>query len=266
MISRHLLFAALLSCACHGGSPGPSAGSNSNWLQRCETNTTCATHTSCECGGCTRGCTKDSECAGLADARCVLDGDAALRSMCGESSGRTGLCLPACEAGSCGAGRVCVLGACVLAPLPSVDACSALSAPSDTERTREDDLLDKFERMRLEGGVVCGSEPPTTPGLALRFDPRLACAARLLATDLNVTRAHSLIDSLGRGSGERLGAAGYRASLWAEGYNFGATSAERALELVLSDSTACKSLTLPGLVDVGVAHVGDVDVLTVAAE
>jgi hypothetical protein len=57
----------------------------------------------------------------------------------------------------------------VLAPLPSVDACSALSAPSETERTREDELLAAFERVRLEGGVVCGSEPPTTPGLPLRF-------------------------------------------------------------------------------------------------
>ena len=141
-----------------------------------------------------------------------------------------------------------------------------LSSPSAEQRTREDELLQAFEELRVQGGVVCGADAATAPAPALRYDARLSCAARALAADLDVTRQHSLTDSSGRGSSERMTAAGYSANTWGEAYWFGASTASAALSNMLSDLGACRGLSTAGLADVGVAHVGDVDVLTTAAE
>jgi hypothetical protein len=159
-----------------------------------------------------------------------------------------------------------VLAACVPATLPANDFCGSVALPGDEERTRDDELLDAVEQMRLRGGVSCANMAASSAGSALRFDPRLSCAARVFAADLNATHSHDLTDSLGRSSTERMSAAGYAPASWAEGFAFGALNASDALASMLSDSAACTGLTDARLLDVGVAHVGDVDVVTVAAE
>lgn len=266
MIEWRLLLVAFALGACHEGSPTPSAGSNSNWLTGCERDTDCAKSTTCQCGSCTRVCGSEVDCSALAGARCVPNAEAAVRSMCRESANNSSLCLPQCEAGTCGAGSACVLGACVLASLPGNDFCGSVELPSDGERAREDELLDAAEQMRLQGGISCAGSAASVSGVALRFDARLSCAARVLATDLYATRLHNLTDSRGRTSPQRMSAAGYAPSVWAEGFAYGAASGSDALASMLSDASACSGLTNSRALDVGVAHVGDVDVVTVAAE
>lgn len=253
---------ALLACGCREGA-APSAGSNSNWLKSCDTDASCGAQTSCHCGACTRTCATDTDCAELEDAQCVHEGGPELRSLCATDVG-AGLCLPRCEPGSCGPGRVCMLGACVIVTPPGGELCSALDAPTDDERVREDEVMSHFQSLRIEGGVACGSGTPSGSGSALRFDARLTCAARALAADANVTRDFGLVDSQGRSTADRLRAAGYAFQFWGEGIAAGARNAERALSLMLSDESACVGLTAPATVDVGVAHVGDIDVVTVA--
>lgn len=259
------LLIALLLSACHEGSPSPTAGSNSNWLMRCDQDADCGAATSCQCGSCSRVCDSDADCAALAGARCVPNSEAAVSSLC-RSAAASNLCLPSCEAGACGSERVCVLGACLLAAPPAGDFCGSVAPPEDAQRTLEDELLDAVEQMRLQGGVSCPNMAASLAGSALRFDPRLACAARVFAADLSATRSRSLTDSLGRSSTERMNAAGYVPVTWAEGFAYGAANASAALSSMLSDSAACTGLTNARLLDVGVAHVGDVDVVTVAAE
>jgi hypothetical protein len=199
----------------------------------------------------------------------VLREDAALKSMCSAGAPESGLCLPRCTAGSCGADQICVLGACVLAGSSDSALCATDSRGSEAggeEQTRADELLQVFEELRLQGGSICGSEAATEAAPALRYDARLSCAATALAADLNMTHLHSLTDSEGRSSSERMREAGYSARLWGEAYSFGAATAADALSNMLSDASACRGLSATALTDVGVAHVGDVDVITTAAQ
>jgi hypothetical protein len=261
-----LVFAALLSAACHEGNPGPTAGSNSNWLQRCDVDADCSATTACRCGSCTRSCTAEADCKGLGDARCVSHGAPAWRSLCGADEPEVGLCLPRCEAGSCGSGRACVEGACVLAEPPATELCATLTPASDDERARDDELIAAVESMRVQGGVVCGSDAKTAAANALALDARLMCAARAFASDLNITHGGSLTDSVGRSTSERLGAAGYTTRSWGEGFAYNQGSGASALSSILRDAGACRGLTDPNAIDIGVAHTGSVDVITVAAE
>ncbi|MFZ5889430.1 MAG: CAP domain-containing protein [Myxococcota bacterium] len=260
-----LLLIGLVACSCNGGSPKPSAGSNSNWLRTCTDDAACTEQTTCHCGVCTRTCQRNDDCAELEDAHCVVQTEPPVRSVCRANASETALCLPTCEPGACAKDRACLLGSCVPDGLIASQLCSALPEPSDAERTRRDQVLDTFEQVRLQGGIDCGTGTLTPPGTALRFDARLSCAARALAADLNSTRAHSLIDSIGRSTNDRLTETGYSSTIWGEGYAFGATSANAAIQLMLNDSDACRALTGSAR-DVGVARVGDVDVVTVAAE
>ena len=127
-----LLLVALLLGACHEGAPAPSAGSNSNWLTRCERDADCGAATTCECGGCTRVCNVEADCNALPEARCVANAELAVRSLCRAQASDANLCLPRCEVGTCGSERACVLGACVLSSLPSAEFCATLPLPAES--------------------------------------------------------------------------------------------------------------------------------------
>jgi len=262
---RYALALVLLS-ACHEGNPGPSAGSNSNWLRSCNVDADCSESTACRCGGCTRSCASDADCNGLGAARCVPSGEPAWRSLCQASQAEIGLCLPRCEPGSCGEGRACVEGACVLAEPPATELCTALPSASDDELVRADQLIAAVERMRAQGGVVCGNQSATPASTPLRLDARLMCAARAFAADLDVTHSSSLTDSAGRNTSQRLEAAGYTSNTWGEGFAYNQSSGDSALSTILRDASACRGLTESSAADLGVARVGSVDVITVAAE
>jgi hypothetical protein len=267
-VQAPVLVLALLvgAAACHDPDPTPSAGSNSNWLQACTEDTTCGSRTACRCGACTRDCATDADCAGLADARCVPNRDPGLLAQCGNGSRDAGICLPACTPGSCGEGRACVAGGCVLVSLPPGPFCDPVAASSPENREAEDSLLEALQNMRTSGGVDCGSGQATLPETPLRLDARLVCAARVLAADMSVTRARSLTDSTGRDTRARLSAAGYADSGWAESFALNPNSAEDALRLMLEDASSCQGLTNPSRRDVGVGSVGTVRIVTLASE
>jgi uncharacterized protein YkwD len=260
-----LLAFAALACSEPGGAP--SEGSNSNWLSACESDAQCGAAAACRCGGCTRECSSDAACSGLENARCVDVAESARATQCrNEHSASFGICLPRCEPGSCREGQACVAGSCVLSALPASPFCLAVANEEPAARTREDELLQALNETRAAGGVSCAGDPPSAPAPALRLDARLVCAARVFASDLRTTRSQSLTDSQGRGSEQRMNAAGYSDNQWAESFAFESGSASLALNVMLGDAGSCPRLVDPSYLDVGVAYVGDVNVVSLASE
>lgn len=272
--TRRLLGAAcgllLALCACKDAQPdGPSVGTNSNWLRACSSADECGELPACECGACTARCANDGECSAIEDARCALGADPAAWAECQSRSPELagGLCLPRCDPGSCGDGQACVSGACVLAPLPATPFCADVAGWDAGARTREEELLALLQTLRTSGGARCAGSAAANPAPALRFDPRLVCAARVWARDIDATRTPGPQDSQGRTTEERMMAAGYTARLWGDSFAVDANSAAHALELMMAgDSGSCARLTDADYTDVGVGGIGDTLVITIGAE
>jgi hypothetical protein len=254
--------------ACKDEPPaGPSVGTNSNWLRACTTSAECGDLPACECGACTAPCADDGECDAIEDARCALGQDPAAWAECESRSPQlaAGLCLPRCDPGSCGDGQACVSGACVLAPLPEVPFCADVMDWDGGVRTREEDLLALLQDRRVAGGAAC-PEGAAAPAPALRFDPRLVCAARVWAREIDESGDAAAQDSQGRDGGDRVRAAGYSPRQWWESYTFDTSSAARTLDVMLSDGASCARLTDPLYTDVGVGGFGDTLVVTIATQ
>jgi uncharacterized protein YkwD len=118
--------------------------------------------------------------------------------------------------------------------------------------------------MRLQGGVTCGGFAPTAPAPELRVDPRLTCAARVLAADLVSSGAATLEDSLGRDSRDRIALTGYTPSSWGESFSRGTQAASDALAMIIAREDSCLQLNNVDLVDVGIGSAGDVLVVSLA--
>jgi hypothetical protein len=267
-MKRAWALCAMLVLGCQGDPTepiGPSVvGGNSNWLIACGSAVDCSAPQipECACGVCTVGCSSDDDCAEIEGARCALEEHPASRSVCASAMSE-GICLPGCEPGECNAAQACVDGACVPAVLPENAFCAEASA-SDADRAFEDELLALVNQRRSAGDLVCAGAAASTPQLELRFDPRLRCAARRLAIDIAETRMQGVLDSEGRGTGDRLPLASYEASQWYEGFALEADSAEAALALMLNDAGVCTALASASFRDIGTAASADAFVLLVA--
>jgi uncharacterized protein YkwD len=199
----------------------------------------------------------------LTDARCAQPTDPAALAECGGAGGAEGICLPRCTPGSCGPLQACVGGACVLAELPDVPICDPVADPDAAARTLEDELLEAFQGLRTAGGAC---DPPAPAAAALRFDPRLLCAARVWARDLATGAEPAERDSQGRTTQDRLVAAGFTPTLWADGFAMDAQDASEAVQLMIADAATCDRFTDPDFDAVGVGVVDGVLVITVAAD
>jgi hypothetical protein len=258
---------AVFVSSCSEPTESVSDGSNTNWLLQCTESTECGLDTSCTCGVCSKRCETNAGCGSLARARCAEQADAAWLSTCSATpDGTSGVCLPACEAGTCEPGQACVSGACAFVSPPNTAFCAGSDAAEPDSRRRADELLDAIQAVRVAGGVSCGTDAPSEPGVPLRLDARVFCAAAVHAAEMNATRVLSLIDSEGRDTEARLDAAGYTADFWAEGFALSNQSASAALDIMLDDRDACRGLTAPNTTDAGVASVGDAWVIVLGAE
>lgn len=262
---RALVIVTLAFVAC--GDPQrsePAVGTNSNWLRACVKSSECDDAAMCQCGACTSQCNDDMDCSALGSAHCAHAGDPAVDAVCTADAlgSAAGICLPSCEPGGCKEGQACVAGSCVLAAVPDVAFCAPVANPATTERTQEDELLALLQQMRTQGGGSCGGMPLP----ALRFDPRLLCDARVLASDMAKTRSLSLTDSQGHTTQQRMSSAGYNATQWGEAFALQASTAARALQLMLMDQANCTQLTSARIKDFGVGVSGDVYVATFGSE
>jgi len=264
---RGLWLVPAVVVACSDPKSSQTLGTNSNWFVECADDADCTGAARCECARCTRGCDSDSDCAGIAHARCASAATSAALSQCGADATASGVCLEACIAGACAESEACVSGTCVSRALPESDFCAPVATAGRSDRTTEDELLALIQNMRAAGGVTCGGGAASTPASApVRAQGALWCAARVLAADIEGQGTRGLVDSSGRGTRERLQAAGYAARLWAEGFAIGSSSANDALGVMLADESACTGLTRDGYTDVGVARVGETYVVTLGAE
>jgi hypothetical protein len=262
-----LLVAGVVAGSCGDPTSSPTLGTNSNWLVVCTDDGDCTGAARCECARCTRGCDADAACGAIEGGRCALASTPAVLSQCGAETPLAGLCLLGCSPGDCAETEACVSGACVTGLLPDNDFCSPVAASTRELRAGEDELFELVQALRAAGGVACGTNAPSSPAsVAVRADGRLRCAARVLATDIDAQGTRGLTDSNGRDSRERLQAAGYAATFWAEGYAVAARTASDALAVMLADDAACSGLTRDGYAALGVAHVGTAYVVTLGAD
>jgi hypothetical protein len=259
----------LVACAlaCSDPHPGPQSGSNSNWLRACDTEDACDSSLGCQCGACTQACKSDADCASLPNAWCVLQAESAAQALCAGSDAwpSSGMCRPRCRPGTCDAGQVCALGACTPLEVPSAGECASVAEQQTEAEAEEEELLEVVERTRLDASIVCnGAVSPT--GAAVRPDPRLFCAARLLAEDLAAHGGTSLVDSQGRDTAARMQRVGYSGTFWAEGFAFGVKDASAAWSEMLASADFCSNAASANLRDVGVGVWNGTYVVTLGAE
>lgn len=258
---------ALALGACQEPAGEPSVGTNSNWLRACRSADQCGDLPACRCGACTVECTSDADCDVLGGGHCALAADPAARAACGAQSGEArGLCLPRCEPGGCGEGQACVASACVRADLPANDFCAGVSSAAPGQQALEDALLALFSELRTQGGTRCGGGAAAAPAPELRYDPRLVCAARVLAADIAATGVTTLRDSQGRTGRDRMRAAGHAARLWADSFAYDVDTASSALQTMLLDAASCERMTSTDYTEVGVGVSDGVYVISVGSE
>lgn len=253
--------------ACSDPKSSQTLGTNSNWFVECSDDTECTGAARCECARCTRGCETDDDCAGIKRARCAAAATPAALSQCAADATPAGVCLAACSAGNCADGEACISGTCVSRSLPAGDFCAPVAAAGQAERASEDDLFSLISNLRAAGGIPCGANAAAPPAsVPVRANGALFCAARVLAADIEGQGTRGLVDSSGRGTRERLQAAGYTPRLWADAFAISAASANEALGVMLADESACTGLTRDGYTDAGVARIGDTYAITLGAE
>jgi len=102
---------ALLGAGCSPDSTPRTVDTQTNWLTSCGSDADCGEF-SCLCGTCTRLCTGDDACAGLAGAECVSPSDPGSLALCGGTQAEAGMCLVRCESTECAEGQACVAGVC----------------------------------------------------------------------------------------------------------------------------------------------------------
>jgi hypothetical protein len=253
---------------CSDPKSSPNVGSNSNWLTACVVNGDCAVSLACNCGACSKGCSSDSDCSSCSGTVCLFAAEDAAIAQCrgSVSWASQGICLPPCASGGCAVDQACALGVCVSLALPNSDFCQPVANVGGDVRTHEDDLVLAFEQLRKAGGVDCGTGSVTGQLPFVRIEPRLTCAARVLAADIAANNLQSLTDSAGRNTTDRYALAGYQQRAWSEGYVRNVSSASAALQTMLNDSRFCPGFVNTVLVDIGVGFSGSTYVITMATE
>ena len=119
------LFAGLALCALLGcGTEQPMSEGETHWLVSCSSDADCGDECLvCECGACTRACSRDDQCQGPQAGTCFDRGSPLLLQRCqGSIPVSAGVCLPSCADAECGQGQECLSGGCVpLADAPGAD-------------------------------------------------------------------------------------------------------------------------------------------------
>jgi hypothetical protein len=115
LLGLMVVFGVVLGAGC-GRVSGNSTGSNTNWLERCESDADCSDGSQCWCNVCATSCGDDDDCSGGGQCR------ATEALGCGAPSGTT-LCVAEClDEADCGDSSdfACRGGVCLPAPDSSV--------------------------------------------------------------------------------------------------------------------------------------------------
>jgi len=110
--------------------------------------------------------------------------------------------------------------------------------------------------------IACAGEAAAPPANAAWVDPRLFCAARLLATSVAAGQASGLVDAEGRTTTDRMSLAGFPEGAWAEGYAVRAETAPEAWSTMLGDDEFCSGAGDAALSSLGVGVSGEAYVVT----
>jgi hypothetical protein len=113
---RAWLWLGLIGVAC--GESTVTTSSETNWFQACVSSDDCRDG-SCRCGVCTTTCEDDATCHSVDNGVCALGDSPGYAAQCGATAPGEGVCLPGCDSAStCGSGRECTDGVCVVAENP----------------------------------------------------------------------------------------------------------------------------------------------------
>lgn len=141
----------LAICGCDSGVP--QVGSQTNWMQSCDSSNDCGDLV-CLCGTCTLSCDGNNDCASLDVDSCVLGTEDAASAICNGAPPTAGMCLPRCDDAPCPDGASCVAGVCVATPE------DAVSLTVDTS-TRYQTLVGFGASLGYDEGVIV-SHPQKT--------------------------------------------------------------------------------------------------------
>ena len=110
-----LFLLAFVGCNQNPVEPtGPQTGSETHWLESCDTDADCGEENACVCGVCTVPCGSAEACAAAGEASlCALAGAPEAVALCGAlPAGAAGICARSCE-GGCPEGQACEADVCV---------------------------------------------------------------------------------------------------------------------------------------------------------
>jgi len=135
---------------CSESRPEASVGGDTHWLEACTEDADCE-RGSCLCGVCTESCTRDAQCAGAVEGRCIETESQEIVAACGPGAEppleRTGICLARCteadgDTDRCTEGLECSSGVCVPASVPELDASEPPAVVSARPSTRASEFAD----------------------------------------------------------------------------------------------------------------------------
>jgi uncharacterized protein YkwD len=143
--------------------------------------------------------------------------------------------------------------------VPFSDYCSAVRPWSDAWVDAEQDVLARLDDYRTRG-QTCGALGRPGPAPALRLDGRLTCAARVHALAMATRGFEGHIDPEdGSDAQQRATTAMYDATV-VEHWAAGPADAEALVDTLWLPSDAhCADLMARDFVDVGIAHLGEID-------
>lgn len=143
---------------------------------------------------------------------------------------------------------------------PSTAACEGLDAWPEAFAELEAAALARIDARRAEG-ADCGERGKWGPAPALRRRTALDCAARAHALDMAERGYFGRLDPEGNGEAERVEAAGYAAAVLVQHLAAGPRDAEELVDQTWGPrAVPCQSMADPSLTEVGLGHMGDVDV------
>jgi len=145
-------------------------------------------------------------------------------------------------------------------PWPSEEACEGLDDWPEAFAELEAAALARIDARRAEGSD-CGERGKWGPAPALRRRTALDCAARAHALDMAERGYFGRLDPEGNDEADRVAATGYAAAVLVQHLAAGPRDAEELVDRTWGPrAVPCESMADPGLTEVGLGHVGDVDV------
>lgn len=136
------------------------------------------------------------------------------------------------------------------------DAGDATDVGSELNGGAQGEVIE-LVNARREQGADCGSAGSFAPAGPLAFNEVLAVTAQEHSTDMSVRDYFDHTNPDGDGPGERIDAAGYQWSTWAENIAAGQRTSEEVVDGWMNSDSHCSNIMNPAFLEIGVGFAAD---------